>query len=288
MGALHLRYDPLRDHALRGATAQVGALLAVDRAASTVRVHVDAVRSRALPRRSRALRRVWERWFPPPPGGLGPRTFEITPPPVATDAWSHPLFVRVAGEVGLHELVAGQRVAVVAAVGVTAVLREDPVALDGAFDRAADLAWAAAARDGELHDAVLDPARGDVALDELRWRGTLDLPALCARSPLPSYARIVPLADDPAVRRRLVRQAADALARSGDRAALGELLRGLLDRIRFHELVPLLSLLDPSRPEDAPSVALAQIRIAQILREEPHRAGEFAAVSARLGTARAP
>ncbi len=286
MGQLHLKFQTLREVALHGATANEGVLLAIDPVASTVRVRVERTYSRELPARKGSLRRAWERLAPPGPGGPVEREFAVEPPPVATDAFSHPLFLRVAGEVPLHALAPGERVVAISGPRAAAVLRDEPATradLEAAFHREGDLRWAAEAGDAALHDSLLDRERWDAALDELRWRGTLDLPSLAARMPVARLPDLVGLATDPRVRATLIAHAAAALARSDDAPAFVALVRGLLDRVRFHELVPLLLLADPARSEHADPVSIARIRLAMVLRDEPHRAAEFAALAARVG-----
>lgn len=91
------------------------------------------------------------------------------------------------------------------------------------------------------------------------------------------------LAADPRVRATLIADAAAALARTDDAPALVALVRGLLNRVRFHELVPLLLLADPARSEHAIRCRSRRSAWRWWLPDEPHRAAEFAALAARVG-----
>ena len=288
MGALHLVFHPIEDVAVRGGWAVGGPLLAVDLAASTVEVRVEERLSRALPEPARGPARWWRRWRPAgPPEPPRNARLAVSPPPVATDAHSHPIFVRIEGEVPLHALRPGERVWVATGVGCAAVLGDAPLGGDrirAAFDRRPDLAWAERAPPDELHAALLDRRRADVALAELRWRRALALEELAARRPLTDLPTLLAHAHpEPRVRQRLIEAAAARLASSPDRTTLHAVTEALFDRVGLQELLPLLMQVDPADPAAVRVATFARIRLEHVVREEPHREPVFAAARARFG-----
>jgi hypothetical protein len=79
---------------------------------------------RAPPPRRGALARLWHRLRPPKPEPPSLRTFSLPPPPMATDAHSHPMFLRLAGALDVDQLKRGERVFVVQTIPI-GVLRDD-------------------------------------------------------------------------------------------------------------------------------------------------------------------
>lgn len=287
MGAIHLHFDSIEDVACRGGNAAGGRLLAVDPSACTVQVLVDVVLSRALPQPARWPARWWRRWRPATVPAPVERRFELTPPPVATDAHSHPVFLRIEGEVPPSSLRVGDRVWVVSGVGCTAALRdEEPgsARIRAAFDRAGDLAWAEGAGEGDLHGALLDRRRADAALAELRWRRALDVDGFAACRPVTDLPTLLDRVQaHPRDRTRLVAAAAARLAGAEDRDALHAVTRALFDRVGLEELLPLLMLVDPADPGAAEVALFARARLDAVVREEPGRADVFAAARSRFG-----
>lgn len=214
-------------------------------------------------------------------GALHIQALAITPPPVATDAHSHPLFVQLAGGLRVDEVAPGERVIVVRSPGCTGLLRDDPptrARVAAAFDWSGDLGWAASASVDDLHRALLDGTRGDVAFDELRWRRALDARGLLARVPPERVGALRGAMGrlDDRDRRAFIAGAAEHLARTGDRANLVLLVQSLFDFVPFQSLEPLLLMLDPRQPAEQGPLAFARVRIAMILDEEPWRAASLA------------
>jgi hypothetical protein len=255
-----------------------------------VELRIEETFTRFLPPRNPTPPRppgFFAHWLHRRPPAEKTRTFSITPEPVATDAFSHPLFVRLAGELPVREAKTGDRVFVVQNIFVC-LLRDDPptrARLTAAFDRGADRAWAAAASADELLFALLDRKRWDAALDELRHCEALDATRLVTLIPaekLPALAHIVQRLSD-GERRAFLDGAAQHLTKIGDRASLAWLARGLFDFIPLQQMEPLLLALDGKTSTEQAALEFARVRLRRILDEEPQRAGEFARLAAHLG-----
>jgi len=250
VGAIHFEWVEIEEAARHG-HAWAGEVAAVRAPKHEVGVRVDRTLERRLPERPGFLARLVARFRPAKPPAPELRTFALAPPPVATDPYSHPVFLRLAGAVPVDEVRAGDRVFVVQAMVSTELLRDDPptrARVLAAFDRTADVAWAAGATVDELHLGLVSRDRCDVALAELRWRRA------AGRGGIP---------------------------RSG-RAALARLLGSLRGHASLGELQPLYLLLDPGDASHRALVEFARVRLAMLLEEEPSRASEFARLAAKV------
>lgn len=287
MGALHVREYDLEQVAFNG-RAWAGEVVAVRQATDEIDARVDHTWDRNLPERKGLLAKLASQLVPERPPEVRVQTFTISPPPVATDAHSHPLFERLAGGLRIDEVAPGDRVIVLTNPGFTGVLRDEPklrARVAAAFDRSGDLAWAAAASVEDLHRALLERDRWDVAFAELRWRGALDARGLLARTPTEQVGglRTVVGRLDPAERRAFVDGAAAHLVATGDRATLVALTQSLFDFVQFKTIEPLLLLLDPTAPAEQGPLTFARIRLGMILKDEPGRAADLARVAAHVG-----
>jgi hypothetical protein len=260
-------------------------VIAVRAAEHQIDVDVQERFTRYLP--ARPPRGWWKRlwWRAPTPAPLSPKTFSVSPPPMATDSYSHPVFVRLAGEVPLNAIQVGQRVFVVEAMFVC-LLHDDAATREqvlAAFDRSGDVAWAAGASADELHLALVHHARWDAALEELRWRDQLDPARLAAQLPAERLGGLQGVIGRfaPDERRAFFVGAAERLR--DDRPALTLLARSLCDFVQLIELEPLILLLDGKNPDEAALFEFARVRVGMILGETPARRAELSRLAAHVG-----
>jgi hypothetical protein len=272
MGSIHVHARTIEEAAHSG-TAWSGEIVDLP-GPDQLDLQIGGTFTRCLPERKGALRRAWER-FTRAGRSEAPevRRFELSPEPVAEDSFSHPVFERLEGALHHRQLHVGQRVLVVQSI-FTCVIPDDPetrARLVAAFDRSADLAWAAGASVGELELGLLDRARWDAALGELRWRRAFEPRGLARRLPRERLGGLQGVVG----RMQPDEETAffEGAARDLDRADLAVLATTLRDHTQLRQLMPILLRLDPT--EDARILEFARIRLEMVLRDEPHRAEEF-------------
>ncbi len=283
MGAIHIDSYDLEEAAFFGA-ASAGTILAVRLEKSELDLRLDWALEppwgETLAGRLR-VRRPWRErlraWLHRPEHKV--RTFEISPPPVMLDAYSHPVFTRLVGGLRLDEVAPGQRVIVIESASVEPVADEPAIRarLLAAARRRRDAGWVSTASVEELRGALSRRRRWDLALLELERRGGLEielLVATLARRPLAAVAFLVRRIGI-GRRDQLITSAAAHVQKTGDRAALVKLVRTLHDIVPLQDLEPLLLLLDRGRAKEETELEIAQLRLQRLLEDQPQLSNQL-------------